>query len=189
MVQQKGLTLPRFKNRWFSLVDVRYHERILCSLKRVVAQELSLSLQTTQSSQIALSRSKEDEFFNFGDQSDSQSIQTWVPMGDLEVTIFIYFFIYWLYLLLSLLVFLFSAPSLSRRSRLSALLLREISYNKKSFFFKFNTLIPSSAPVERLFSFATMINTAKSHRSSKSMFEKRVLLKARLNNENISKKE
>ncbi|KYM94126.1 hypothetical protein ALC62_15257 [Cyphomyrmex costatus] len=45
-------------------------------------------------------------------------------------------------------------------------------------FIKFNTLIPSSAPVERMFSFATMYDIAKFNRLTDENFEKRVLCKA-----------
>lgn len=48
----------------------------------------------------------------------------------------------------------------------------------KSAFLKFNTLLPSSAPVERMFSFATMFNIGKFNRLTDENFEKRVLSKA-----------
>jgi len=48
--------------------------------------------------------------------------------------------------------------------------------NVKQVFMRCNTLIPSSASVERLFSFAGLIRTAKRNR----MFETLVLLKANL---------
>jgi len=48
----------------------------------------------------------------------------------------------------------------------------------KSAFLRFNTLLPSSAPVERMFSFATMFDTAKFNRLTDENFEKRVLSKA-----------
>lgn len=51
----------------------------------------------------------------------------------------------------------------------------------KAVFIKFNTPLPSSASLERLFSFATMTNLPKSHKLSDSMFEKRVVLKCNLN--------
>lgn len=50
----------------------------------------------------------------------------------------------------------------------------------KRVFKKYNTPLPSSGPVERLFSYATMTNLPKSHRISDEMFEKRVLLKSNL---------
>lgn len=50
----------------------------------------------------------------------------------------------------------------------------------KKVFIKYNTPLPSSAPVERLFSYATMINHPKSHTLSDEMFEKRVVLEANL---------
>ncbi|XP_043279561.1 uncharacterized protein [Venturia canescens] len=48
----------------------------------------------------------------------------------------------------------------------------------KQIFFKFNTPLPSSAPVERLFSYATMFNLPKFNRLTDENFELRVLMKA-----------
>lgn len=48
----------------------------------------------------------------------------------------------------------------------------------KKVFLKFNTALPSSTPVERLFSYATMMGLPKYNRLSNSQFETRVLLKA-----------
>lgn len=50
----------------------------------------------------------------------------------------------------------------------------------KNMFIKYNTALPSSASVERLFSFATITNYCKANRLSDEMFEKRVVLKANL---------
>ena len=50
----------------------------------------------------------------------------------------------------------------------------------KQVFIRYNTPIPSSAPVERLFSVAGLIRTAKRNRLSDHMFETLVLLKANL---------
>lgn len=58
----------------------------------------------------------------------------------------------------------------------------------KSAFIKYNTLLPSSAPVERLFSFATMFDTAKFNRLTDENFEKRVLSKANNIFKNTNKK-
>lgn len=51
----------------------------------------------------------------------------------------------------------------------------------KELFRKFNTSLPSSAPVERLFSFASIINSPKRNLLSDFQFEKLVLLKAKHN--------
>lgn len=48
----------------------------------------------------------------------------------------------------------------------------------KRIFIKCNTSLPSSAPVKRLFSYATMINLPKYNRLSDTLFEKRVLAAA-----------
>lgn len=48
----------------------------------------------------------------------------------------------------------------------------------KEAFLKFNTLLPSSAPVERMLSFATMFDISKFNRLTDENFEKRVLSRA-----------
>lgn len=45
-------------------------------------------------------------------------------------------------------------------------------------FLKYNTPLPSSAPVERLFNYATMMNVPKYNRLTDKNFEQRVLEKA-----------
>ena len=52
--------------------------------------------------------------------------------------------------------------------------------NVKQVFMRYNTPIPLSAPVERLFSIVGLVRTAKRNRMSDHMFETLVLLKANL---------
>jgi hypothetical protein len=47
-------------------------------------------------------------------------------------------------------------------------------------FLWYNTPLPSSAPVERLFSYATMTNLPKSNKLSDDMFEESVIFKFNL---------
>jgi hypothetical protein len=50
--------------------------------------------------------------------------------------------------------------------------------NVRRVFIRYNTMIPSSGPVERLFSFGGMIHSAKRNRLSDKTFETLLLLKA-----------
>lgn len=50
--------------------------------------------------------------------------------------------------------------------------------NIKQLFTRYNTCLPSSASVERLFSFATMVNEPRRHALTDENFEKLVILKA-----------
>lgn len=50
--------------------------------------------------------------------------------------------------------------------------------NIKNLFVRYNTCLPSSAAVERLFSFATMVNNPRRHALTDDNFEKLVILKA-----------
>jgi len=51
----------------------------------------------------------------------------------------------------------------------------------KNIFLRYNTPVASSAPVERLFSFATMTILPKSNSLSDDLFEYKVVLKSNLN--------
>lgn len=48
----------------------------------------------------------------------------------------------------------------------------------KKIFLRYNTCLPSSAPVERLFSFASIVNSPRRNALSDSSFEKLVIMKA-----------
>lgn len=50
----------------------------------------------------------------------------------------------------------------------------------KKLFIKFNAILPSSAPVERLFSYATLLEIPKFNKLTDDNFEKRVIYKVNL---------
>lgn len=53
----------------------------------------------------------------------------------------------------------------------------------KKIFLKYNTILPSSAPVERLFTYATLLDLPKFNRLEDDKFEKRILLKVKMKNQ------
>ncbi|KAL4084938.1 hypothetical protein QTP88_027804 [Uroleucon formosanum] len=77
---------------------------------------------------------------------------------------------------------LVSTGSNAQQSRRSATSEAEIQQYPpiKEIFLCYNTPLPSSAPVERLFSYANMTNLPKSNKLSDDMFEERVILKSNL---------
>lgn len=50
----------------------------------------------------------------------------------------------------------------------------------KQMFIRYNTNLPSSAPVERMFNFATLLNSSRRHAIADNLFEQLVFLKANL---------
>ena len=50
----------------------------------------------------------------------------------------------------------------------------------KNIFIRYNTNLPSSAPVERMFNFATILNSSRRHAIADKLFEQSVFLKANL---------
>nr|XP_042906160.1 uncharacterized protein LOC122270921 [Parasteatoda tepidariorum] len=149
-----ALSYPRFKNQWFSCVDASEHTRLKNLLISVITKEFSETAQPIINSNVT---KEENEFFDFDIYKDCLLGK---PKGKAELIIASFF---------------------SEESQDLKILNRYPEI--KNIFLKYNTPLPSSAPVERLFSFATMINTPKTNKLSDQLFEERVVLKTNLNHE------
>lgn len=155
-----ALSYPRFKNKWLTCLEAADRTNILTVFKTCISKQINENIEAT----VATKKStKENIFFNFDSDSDSDMSVTDTnrsnaPMTKAE--------------LLMLHFFAEESQELQLLDRYPEI---------KSVFIKYNTPLPSSAAVERLFSFATMTNLPKSHKLSDSMFEKRVVLKCNLN--------
>lgn len=129
--------------------------------KTVISQEV-IPTSTTNDTH---NKSKRDDFFYFNSDSDSDS-QYNEPRSKAE--------------------FLISHFFVEESEDINLL---ERYPEIKNVFLKYNTPLPSSASVERLFSYATITNCPKANRLSDQMFEKRVVLKANLTYDEKSKQQ
>ncbi|KAL1489789.1 hypothetical protein ABEB36_013723 [Hypothenemus hampei] len=132
-------------------IDSSYHDQLLNVFKERVYLENPGCFELDVSNTM---EEEEDSFFVFGELPSNESI---LSKNKIELEIQQYF---------------------NDNSRDLASLDRYPAVRKV--FIKYNTPLPSSAPVERLFSYATMTNLPKSNKISDYLFEKRVLLKSNM---------
>lgn len=153
-----ALAYPRFKNKW--LVCLSPADQIKCTnlFKSVVKSELLKSPELVADNlNISNNNSqKNDDFFDFSDSGSEAETIDFRKRADLIISNFF-----------------------AEGSRETDLLERYPVI--KEVFIKFNTPMPSSGSVERMFSFATMLNIPRSHKISDDLFEKRVIMKCNLN--------
>lgn len=157
-----ALSYPRFKNKWFTCVTSHDQERIKMIFKHVITREISKTNDNNGGEDPVTNT--ENPFFDFGSDSDSEtdtSIQVIqqriTPKTRAEIMMTQFF----------------------AESDCSLMVLNRYDEIKK-IFKKYNTPLPSSASVERMFSYATMVNLPKSNRLSDNLFEDRVVLKTNL---------
>lgn len=146
-----ALSYPRFKNRWLACIDVCYHKDILAAFEKTV--QMGMTEETPCNNH--MNTSQEKNFFDFGTpcpQSRQLGNSTNAQLKILQY-------------------FAETDEDFGVFNRYPEI---------KNVCLKYNTPLPSSAPVERLFSFATMTNTPKAYRLPDSNFEKRVILKANM---------
>lgn len=154
-----AISHPAFKKRWLPCIDVQLQDKILQLFKNAVIKEIISA--TTNDDTLSLSTRREREktpafmtFFDFG-VNEEQAGFTDNGEAKAEIQISNYF----------------GCPLTNVKSLDAFPAIKKV-------FLKYNTPLPSSAPVERLFSFATLTNRPKSNRLTDKNFEIRVVLKA-----------
>jgi len=146
-----ALSYPRFKKRWLTCVKTEFHDKLIQIFKKT-ANEILIEKNSPLESEKSPENQTTDDFFDFG---SSSLTLTGIPKSELEVLHY----------------FADEENDLQNLNKYPTI---------KQVFIRYNTPLPSSAPVERLFSFATMTNQPKSHKLSDHLFEKRVVLKANI---------
>lgn len=152
-----ALSYPRFKSRWFTLVNIEHRDMLLTAFTNTIRDQHFLEERYDEfhaSTPVAV---PDDDYFDFGVVETLASSSR--SKVDSEVRAY------------------FEDQTRDIRSLERYPLIRSV-------FFKYNTPLPSPAPVERLFSFATMANTPKGNRISDNHFEKQVILKANMTSSN-----
>lgn len=146
---------PKFKLNWLVSLNSKAQANVMAAIK------LTLN-QSHQESTNGEEFFEEDDFFDFTNYSENDS-------GEMST---------------SLHTFGTSDPEAMYQKFLahksSDFSILDLYPNVKRIFIKFNTPLPSSAPVERLFSYATMFNLPKFNKLSDSNFELRVIMKCNL---------
>ncbi|XP_029053853.1 uncharacterized protein LOC114881280 [Osmia bicornis bicornis] len=141
-----ALTHPQFKNKWLKFILEYHRNRLLDLFKNAIATELQCNEEYVIST--PQPSSTQDNCFDFEDDTTQNVATEYSAKAELEV---LHFF----------------------QERSTEYTILEKYAAIKKIFLKFNTPLPSSAPVERLFSYATITNSPKANRLSDSMFQRR----------------
>lgn len=150
-----AISHPKYKKlKWISLIGQSEYVR----MKNLLVKEIiKITPNQPRDPERPPTKSREDEYFEIDSSSDSEN-QNEEPRSKAELIVTHFF---------------------AEESR--ELQILNNHRDIKEVFLKFNTPLPSSAPVERMFSYATMVNCPKANRLSDEMFEKRVIIKVNLN--------
>lgn len=152
-----AMSYPRFnKFKWLSCVDQARYAKLKNLFTTAIWKEIIPEENTANKPS---SEPKEEDFFYIDSDSDCEN-QNSHPRSKAE-----------------LIIAHFSAEESKDLNILN-------NYPEiKRVFLRYNTPLPSSAPVERMFSYATITNCPKANRLADEMFQKRVILKANLSYE------
>ncbi|XP_015115570.1 uncharacterized protein LOC107040141 [Diachasma alloeum] len=141
---------PKFKLKWLHCLDQTAQANAMAAIKEAIS-----ACAKSSSSSINVMETDDDDF-NFESREEALVVtQHTLETGAAETE--------------------FGRFSQKPKTDLEILL---IYPTVREIYLKSNTLLPSSASVERMFSFATAFDTAKFNRLTPANFEKRVLYKA-----------
>lgn len=147
-----SVTHPKFKTRWLACLDYTTQQKV----RDLVLKAASEERNHNQDPELEVEQMVEDDYFDFGPVSAAnEQPEIFYQHGEAEVEICTYL----------------TRSDSSLESLINFPLIRKL-------FLRYNTPLPSSAPVERLFSYATMMDVPKYNRLTDGHFEKRVLYKA-----------
>lgn len=124
-------------------MKIENHDKLIHFFKKAADDVISAQNTPLYSEKSPIINQTTDDFFEFG--SSASSASTGTTKSELEVLHFLS----------------------DEENNLNNLEKYPII---KQVFIRYNTPLPSSAPVERLFSFATMINQPRSHKLSDQLF-------------------
>lgn len=160
---------PKFKLRWFNVLKTPKYS--LDAIKKLVigaAEQLYIDDDDNGSERAGSSDTTPDDFFDFNEPEPETSKHVMftntsqpatekeaVKTSKIELQLYKYLD--------------------DKRSGINSL--NDYPIIKK-IFLRYNTCLPSSAPVERLFSFASIVNSPRRNALSDSSFEKLVIMKA-----------
>ncbi|KAF6207434.1 hypothetical protein GE061_018677 [Apolygus lucorum] len=152
-----ALSYPKFKKKWFPLIEQQAQDNLKIHFKSRIYNYLAKELRDSENAENFPMEVENahplEEFYDFGTEEVN------MPPDGLD------------YKAQSIMEAYFN----DQRTGLETL---DIYPSVNHIFKQTNTPLPSSAHVERLFSYATMTNTPKSNRLSDEKFEKRVILRA-----------
>lgn len=151
-----ALSYPKFKNRWFPCVDKDVQDGYLNYFKCHIMDYLGKTYDGNAVSEELGTNPPSEDFYDFGEENITEPSPPQNNISSMAETIM-------------------GKYLTDKRCSLDVLKCYPAVLH---IFKKFNTPLPSSAHVERLFSYATMTNTPKCNRLSSKNFERRVILRA-----------
>lgn len=158
------ITHPKFKLRWLPVFQNTTLDLNINDLKQIVIEAISELTPLERKidnrfSSVSMENQFEVEFFEFGDDPIKEDNHTLNSTSEYEYEYELDFLQY------------LQDPDTNIE------ILNKYPSVKRAFI-KYNTVLPSSAPVERMFSYATFIDAPRRHALSDKNFENLIILKA-----------